>query len=169
MTGNWDIKWINANLALSGRIPPDRLPALASQLGIDRVVDVRAERCDDAAVLRRFGIELLRLPTPDRQAVSPEMLRRGTAWVRAALSRRHKVLIHCEHGVGRSVLLAACVLVSLGMGCREALRILAERHGRVSLSPEQLEGLLEFAEEFRRAWADATAPVREDRVRTARG
>jgi hypothetical protein len=169
MTGVSNMTWVNANLALSGSIPAECLPGLALRLGIDRIVDLRAECCDDAVVLRRFGIELLHLPTPDRQVICPEMLRRGAEWVGAALRRRHKVLIHCEHGAGRSVMLVACVLVSQGFDCRDALRVLAERHGSVSLSPEQLVGVLEFAENYRQVAAGRAAPVREDRVRTARG
>lgn len=157
MTASSDITWVNANLALSGSIAPDRLPLLSLRLGIDRIVDVRAETCDDAAVLRRFGIELLHLPTPDQHAVCPEMLCSGAAWVRTALLRRHKVLIHCEHGVGRSALLAACTLVAMGMNCREALQMLKRRRPSVSPSPEQLRGLLDFAES--RAAAHRAAAV----------
>jgi hypothetical protein len=139
-----EITWVNANLALSGRIPPEWLPQLALRLGIDCIVDVRSECCDDPLVCRRCGIALLHLPTPDKQALCPEMLSRGTAWVRTALLRRHKVLIHCEHGTGRSALLAACTLVEMGMDCREALQMLKRRRPCVSPSPEQLQGLLDF-------------------------
>ena len=140
-----DITWLNAYLALSGCIPPERLPAEALRLGIDRIVDVRAECCDDALALRRCGIELLHLPTPDKQAISPEMLQRGVRWVIGSLRDRRRVLIHCQHGVGRSALLAACTLVALGMDCREALQVLKRRRPTVAPSPEQLQALLDFA------------------------
>jgi hypothetical protein len=126
---------------------------LARELGITRVVDVRGECCDDAEVLRGHGVVLLNLPTQDGCAVSQEMLDEGVAWVRAQLDSGHRVYVHCEYGIGRSALVALCVLVARGQDPVEALRLLKGSRWRVSPSPEQLGAF--------RAWIErhgGTAP-----------
>ena len=49
-----------------------------------------------------------------------------------------RVYIHCEHGVGRSALLALCVLVSRGDPPLGALERAKSARWQVSPSPEQL-------------------------------
>src|SRR5205814_9234485 len=105
-----DLSWITSQLAVGGRFPIERAGELPRDLGIARVVDLRAECCNDEAVLRRNGVELLKLPTEDRCAVSQTMLDEGVAWAREQLRAGHKTFIHCEYGIGRSALLALCVL-----------------------------------------------------------
>ncbi|MEW6251613.1 MAG: hypothetical protein AB1716_13280, partial [Planctomycetota bacterium] len=61
-----DVSWIQPALAVSGSIPPECVPWLAAELGIRHVVDMRAEACDDAALLHRYGVRLLSLPTTDQ-------------------------------------------------------------------------------------------------------
>jgi predicted protein tyrosine phosphatase len=64
--------------------------------------------------------------------------------------------VHCEHGIGRSALLALCVLVSLGEEPLAALERAKSARPCVSPSPEQLEA---FAAWVRR-WRERTgAPV----------
>jgi hypothetical protein len=119
---------------------------LARELGISRVVDVRGECCDDEEILRRHGVLLLSLPTQDRCAVSQEMLDRGVAWVRTQLDAGHRVHIHCEYGIGRSALLALCVLVSQGHDPLQVLRKVKSARWKVSPSPEQLGAFRAFIE-----------------------
>ncbi|MFL5429156.1 MAG: dual specificity protein phosphatase family protein [Myxococcales bacterium] len=135
-----DLSWVTSELAVGGRFPMERAGELLRELGIARVVDVRGECCDDEEVLRRNGLEFLNLPTQDRCAVSQKMLDDGVAWVREQLRAGHKTFIHCEYGIGRSALLALCVLADSGVGALEALRMLKNARWKVSPSPEQLEG-----------------------------
>src|SRR4029078_4866585 len=83
--------------------------------GIRAVVDLRLERCDDEAILRINGLEFLHLPTEDCCALAPRTIDDGVAWVRSRLDAGTRVLIHCEHGIGRSALLALCTLVARGV------------------------------------------------------
>jgi len=112
---------------------------LARQEGIRAVVDLRIERCDDEALLRFHGLELLHLPTQDCCAIAPRMIDDGVAWVRSRLDAGTRVLIHCEHGIGRSALLALCTLVAGGAGPLDAMNRL--KAGRPVASPgaEQIE------------------------------
>jgi protein-tyrosine phosphatase len=49
------------------------------------------------------------------------------------------VLIHCQHGIGRSALLALCVLVDCGHEPLAALELAKSRRAKVSPSPAQYE------------------------------
>jgi hypothetical protein len=138
---------VTAQLAVGGRFPLEAAGHLSRELGVRHVVDLRVEECDDELVLRRHGIELLHLPTRDACGVSIAMLDDGVAWVSEKLDRGLNVYIHCEHGVGRSALLAVCVLVARG---DTALRALARAKGarrEISPSPDQLQAF--------RAWLAA--------------
>jgi protein-tyrosine phosphatase len=147
----WELNldWVTPELAVGGRFPRQAVEHLARSLSIRHVVDVRREACDDACVLREHGITLLHLPTEDTCAISRPMLQQGVAWVGEHLGRGHKVYIHCEHGIGRSALLALCVLVELGHAPLEALARAKQVRPRVSPSPAQLEAFIAWCEEWR--------------------
>jgi hypothetical protein len=142
--------WFAPDLAVGGRIRTDLVELLSCRFGIRRVIDLRAEDVDDVAVLGRCQVEHLHLPTPDTRAVSQEMLSRGVAWVREGFARYHKALIHCEYGIGRSVLLACCVLVSLGHTPSAAMRLAKRARSIASPSEEQLNALLTWSAEWHR-------------------
>jgi len=132
--------WLTEHLALGGCFPMDRATHLAERHGISAVVDLRQEACDDEEQLRAAGIDLLHLPTPDLEPASHEHLERGVKFVRERLKRGNKVLIHCQHGIGRSALLALCVLVDDGWEPLDALGHAKNRRWVVSPSQSQYEG-----------------------------
>lgn len=133
-----DLTWITDTLAIGGTVPPPQIAQLA-QAQVAAVVDLRGEACDDEQLLAMHRIELLHLPTIDFAAVSPGMLQRGTAFVAAHLAAGRRVLVHCGRGIGRSALLALCVLVELGYPPLAALELAKQRRGCVSPSPAQFE------------------------------
>jgi protein-tyrosine phosphatase len=139
-----DFHWLTEHIAVGGCFPGEYAPALAERHGIGAVVDLRAEACDDEEELRAAGIELLHLPTPDLEPASDDHLERGVAFVRDQLARGQKVLIHCQHGIGRSALLALCVLVDQGWEPLDALAHTKERRELVSPSRSQYEGWAEW-------------------------
>jgi protein-tyrosine phosphatase len=135
-----DLHWLTEQIAIGGCFPTESAALLRQVHGIRAIVDLRAEECDDAAVLGAAGIELLHLPTTDMQAASNEHLDEGVAFVRERISLGDKVLIHCQHGIGRSALLALCVLVDSGWQPLDALVHLKDRREVVSPSRLQYEG-----------------------------
>jgi protein-tyrosine phosphatase len=145
-SGHTDVDWLSESLALGGAFAAEGVEQLALEHGITHVVDLRAEACDEESELARHGISLLHLPTEDMRAVTPEMLAKGVGWVRRALApkRRGRVLIHCQHGIGRSALLAMCVLVDGGMAPLDAMALAKDARPVVSPSPEQLQAFIEF-------------------------
>jgi protein-tyrosine phosphatase len=151
-TAPWrpNLSWITDHLAVGGRFPVERAEALAQELAIRAVVDLRSEACDDAFVLKRHGITLLHLPTDDHHAVTQPMLEDGVAFVRPHLDRGERVLIHCEHGIGRSATLALCVLVERGYEPLEALELSKTKRALISPSPAQYNAWTEWLARFAR-------------------
>jgi len=134
-----DLSWITPALAVGGCFAREVSESLAREHGIRAVVDLRAEDRDEEALLRRHGIELLHLPTVDHCAVAPRMLRDGVAFATRHRDGGGRVLIHCQHGIGRSALLALCVLVERGHAPLAALELAKTKRARVSPSPAQYE------------------------------
>jgi predicted protein tyrosine phosphatase len=145
-----DLSWVTPQLAVGGSYPVEAAEHLARRMGIEHVVDLRVEACDDATALARCGIELLHLPTDDTCAVAQHMLDEGVLWVIGRLSRGGRVLIHCQHGIGRSALLALCVLVAQGDRPLHALERAKTARRQVSPSPAQLEAFRAWL--VRRGW-----------------
>src|SRR5947209_16639921 len=120
------MSWVTKHLVVGGRIRPADIPILALT-GITHVVDTRSEYCDDAEAMAKEHIELLYLPTPDTYPLSVEQLHQGAAWIQERIKQGGRVLIHCEHGVGRSVLLTCAALVYGGMSSHSALALVQEK------------------------------------------
>jgi hypothetical protein len=153
-----DFNWLHPDLAVGARVPPEAVAVLARRCAFRRLVDLRAEEKHDTALLRRHRIELLHLPTPDMRPVSLAMLWTGVRWVGEGLSRGERVLIHCRYGIGRSILLAACVLVSQGHTACAALEIIKKARAVASPSPDQLRALLCWSVEW---YDESQAPCPE--------
>ncbi|RAK60921.1 protein phosphatase [Phenylobacterium hankyongense] len=141
MAGPWtpNLSWITSDLAVGGAFPAGRAVALAAEHGVGAVIDVRSESCDSAEELAACGLRFLHLPTPDQQALVQPVLEAGVAFAAAARRDNLRLLIHCEHGIGRSATLALCVLVDRGLGPLEALSRAKDARGLVSPSPAQYE------------------------------
>jgi hypothetical protein len=144
-----NFSWITDHLAIGGRLPARAAETLASGLRIRAVLDLRLEDCDDLALLQSHGIEFLHLPTEDHCAVSDEMLREGVAFTAWHLDRGERVLIPCEHGIGRSATLALCVLVQRGHAPLDALSHAKRRRSVLSPSPAQYEAWAVWLRRFR--------------------
>ena len=138
-----NMSWVNDHLAVGGRVRPEDIRALALS-GVTHVVDTRSEYCDDKDALAQEHIDLLYLPTPDTYPLSVEQLMQGAAWTDEQIRKGGRVLIHCEHGVGRSVLLTCAVLVYEGMNARDALELVKKKRWQASPNQRQVDRLREF-------------------------
>jgi protein-tyrosine phosphatase len=94
--------------------------------------------------MAKENIELLYLPTPDTYPLTIDQLRQGAAWVDERIKKGGRVLIHCEHGVGRSVLLTCAVLVYRGMHAQDALELVQEKRWQAAPNQRQVARLREF-------------------------
>lgn len=138
-----NMSWVTDHLAVGGRIRTGDIKALA-RVGVTHVVDTRLEHCDDVQALAREHIELLHLPTPDTYPLTVEQMMEGASWAHKHIEQRDRVLIHCEHGVGRSVLLACGTLVYGGMSARDALQLVQEKRWQAAPNHRQVVRLREF-------------------------
>ncbi|HEU4732642.1 MAG TPA: dual specificity protein phosphatase family protein [Kofleriaceae bacterium] len=134
-----DLSWITESFAIGGSFPPTSSEALAHEHRVSAVVDLRGEASDDEQLLARYGIELLHLPTIDFAPISPPRLRQGIEFVTRRMASGQRVLAHCAQGIGRSALLALCVLVDRGLAPLEALALAKARREQLSPSPAQYE------------------------------
>jgi protein-tyrosine phosphatase len=120
------------------------LSLLESQEEAD--LDLRAE----AAEVRGHGLQYSSFPIPDRHAPASEAeLARALEKLDRSLSSGKNVLIHCRQGVGRSGLIAACLLVKKGMSPGAAVqKISAARGVIVPETEEQREWINHYAAAF---------------------
>ena len=126
-----DLDFVTDSLAVGGALRSDEQIRALPGLGIGSVVDLRSESKDNVAELERVGIHFLHLPTIDWHPLTPQDMETGDAWVLDEMAQGNKVLIHCQHGIGRSVILVAAVLVQMGYTWQEAMRLIqAKRVGR---------------------------------------
>jgi predicted protein tyrosine phosphatase len=134
-----DLVWIVPDLAVGGAPAPGAAARLAGEHGVGHVVDMRAEACDDRAELAAAGLSFLHLPTEDHHAPAQAQLDAGAAFARSARREGSRLLIHCQHGIGRSATLALCILVERGMDPLAALARAKARRPAVSPSPAQYQ------------------------------
>jgi len=152
MTGlstRFDLHCIDDRLLVGAAFPCEATRELVEAHGVSAIVDLRAEDCDDERALADHGVAFLHLPTPDHGAVSQPMLRAGVAFASRRMDSGDTVLVHCQHGIGRSALLALCVMVHRGWAPLDALERAKQRRGLLSPSPTQFEGW--------RRWLDSHA------------
>lgn len=143
-----NMSWVTPYLAVGGRVRSEDLNAL-SQTGVTHVVDTRLEYSDDAEELGKENIGLLHLPTPDTYPLTVEQLMEGAAWANEQINKDGRVLIHCEHGVGRSVLLTCATLIYGGMQAGDALALVKRKRWQAAPNQRQVARLREFDAAFR--------------------
>ncbi|XXF78612.1 phosphatase [Myxococcaceae bacterium GXIMD 01537] len=144
-------------LLVGGSVPRADYGRLAAE-GVTAVIDLRAERRDDAEALAALGIELLHLPVTDRYPPSVAQLSAGVEWALPRLAAGGTLYTHCEHGVGRGPLMGLAVMVARGWDVTEAYRALRRARWQATLNDRQLAGLSDFVDAWRqRAPADGHA------------
>lgn len=149
MTEQPAFDWIQPGLALGGCID-GHSPETLARFGIGAVIDLREEACDDPEALERCGVAFLHLPTPDLQAISPQMLEAGVGFAAETGARNRSLLVHCQHGIGRSALLVLCIMVDRGWAPDAAVAHLKQVRGQVSPSPSQYRAWASWL----RTWKD---------------
>lgn len=150
-----NFSWITPDLAVGGAFPRGTAASLARDHGVGAVVDVRVEECDDPEELAACGLKFLHLPTEDLCGVSQPMLDEGVRFAREAATEGRRLLIHCQHGIGRSATVALCVLVDRGFAPMDAL--VTAKDARALVSPSQSQ-FAAWTEWLRRRAPQASPP-----------
>jgi protein-tyrosine phosphatase len=127
------------------------------QVGIQTVVSAltseesqELELTREAELSEANGIRFVSFPIMDRGV--PPSIHAATEVVRhleEKLAAGENVAVHCRQGVGRSALLAACILTAVGVDVSEAFEHIRIARGcGVPDTPEQREWVARFAREF---------------------
>jgi len=82
--------------------------------------------CSDEHDTFREGIAYLKIPLVDFQPIDPAYIPRAVAWIKEVIVD-HKVLVHCNAGIGRSPSIVVCYLCEVGFGFEEAVRLVKAR------------------------------------------
>ncbi len=104
---------------------------------------------DEARIVRSQGLEFSSFPIQDRQVPKSESeLTEALTRAGEFLSQGKNLLIHCRQGIGRTGLVAACLLVRSGMSPGAAIEVVSA--GRGLAIPETNE---------QREWIERYAPA----------
>jgi protein-tyrosine phosphatase len=126
------------------------------QAGIDTVLSLLTPEEEQDLDLKREaheakarGMKFASLPIPDRQVPNSESEVSATLdRLDADLSTGKNVVVHCRQGIGRTGLVAACLLVTKGLSPEAAVKALSSARGNPV--PETAE---------QRLWIDHYAAV----------
>ncbi|MBL8380760.1 MAG: dual specificity protein phosphatase family protein [Burkholderiales bacterium] len=125
------------------------------QNGVDRIVSLLEPReanelglAEEAGLCEENGLSFTSFPIPDRGV--PDSLLEVARLVRSIesdLLRGEAVAIHCRAGIGRSGLIAGCVLVNLGVPEAEVFTRISRGRGiKVPDTAIQVEWLARYAQ-----------------------
>src|SRR5215510_5380708 len=125
------------------------------EIGVDTVVSLLTQSealelslTQESDLVRRRGLTFINFPIADYSVpMSEGATRQLVDQLRAQLSQGSKVGIHCRQGIGRSSLVAACVLVTSGESSGNAFRQIESARGvPVPDTIEQENWVASFAE-----------------------
>ena len=104
------------------------------------------ELSEEATLCRERGIDLIAFPIADRCV--PQSLSRTIDLARllaGKINERKAVAVHCRAGIGRSAVMAACVMVMLGTDPGRALGAISDARGlKVPDTDEQHDWVYKF-------------------------
>ena len=102
---------------------------------------------DEGELAQQYGLTFISFPISDYSVpTSDKELRKLVSTLEASLARGKRVGIHCRQGIGRSSLVAACVLVTSGESPGTAFQHITNARGRpVRDTPEQKDWVAAFA------------------------
>lgn len=104
----------------------------------------------EAAKARAHEMNFLSYPIPDRKVPDCEGdLARALEKLEAELTAGRNVVLHCRQGIGRTGLVAACLLLTKGVDAESAVKLLSAARGMpVPETSEQRRWIDHYAESF---------------------
>lgn len=122
-----------------------RVNVLVSLLTTDEIreleLEAEAAYCASQEIIY-LNFPIVDLSVPAFSSTTFTFLERLTAYLRQG----HHVVLHCRQGIGRSGLMAASLLISIGMSAEQALKLLSEARGyTVPETEEQRAWVMAFS------------------------
>ncbi|MCL4850639.1 MAG: dual specificity protein phosphatase family protein [Bryobacteraceae bacterium] len=104
----------------------------------------------EKAEVEAHGMKFFSYPIPDRQVPDSEAnLGKALAKLEAELAAGRNVVLHCRQGIGRTGLVAACLLLTKGIDPESAITRLSTARGTsIPETPEQRRWIDHYAESF---------------------
>lgn len=111
---------------------------------------------NEASEAKALGISFLSFPIPDLQVPSSRTaLGKMLETIDRELAAGKNVLVHCRQGIGRTGLVAACLLLMKGIDSETAIRRVSDaRGGRIPETVEQRRWIDQFASTLAGTHAD---------------
>lgn len=118
------------------------------ELGVDTVINLRAESDDEAAIVRALGMRYLYFPL---DPLAPPTHAQVIAFLRAATDPEHgRVYFHCYHGADRTGVAAACMRIALdGWTLAEAVKEMRAFRFHASFQQANMAYVASFATYWR--------------------
>jgi len=117
---------------------------VVSSLTSGEIADL--DLAEEARLCRENGIQYISFPIVDRGVPARRAALDIAKKLEALLAAGKTIAIHCRQGLGRSALVAACVLILAGVRPEVAFeRLIAARGCPVPETAEQREWIMQFA------------------------
>jgi len=128
----YDLKWITDDLAV-GHAPMFQVDLDAVKAaGIDAIVNLCGEFCDLHDIQTEAGFEVYYFPIPDECAPDMAAMDKAFVWVDDMIASKHKVLVHCRFGVGRTGTFVTAYLMKGGLDMKAAAKALKKTRANPS-------------------------------------
>ena len=137
--------WVTPQL-VQGPHFASRHARLIAAMGIESVLDLRAEGERDPARLDAARLRHHRLPMEEFAPPTLAQITDGTAWALGEMAAGRAVLVHCRLGMSRSVCMACAILIAEGHSFEAALRTVRAVRPSARLTSDQLDCLAKFAD-----------------------
>lgn len=146
------LQHITDGLYLGCRLTSADVPELKNQK-IEAVLDVTAEFDALDWSLLGWDIDYLNIPVLDHACPTQPQLTQAVNWLAQKMAKKHKVVVHCALGRGRSVLVLAAYLLTRHNehSAEQAVELIRAVRHTARLNSSQLRALRQFAANYSHA------------------
>ena len=126
-------------------IKKNKITKIINLVTIDELSHYGVKELND--VYTKAGFEVLHLPILDQMTPSLDEINECVSKISTWLVQNEKIMIHCVGGLGRSGLVAACYLKSIGIESNQSIKIIREyRSPRAIETKIQEEFVIEYVQ-----------------------